>query len=130
MLIVDASVWIDFFADRDTPEVDLLDRALQREPVGVGDLTLCEVLQGIRSEEQFRRVRDELLRLGVIPVVDTDIALKAAQNYRSLRRRGITVRRTMDILIATFCIEHGHVLLHNDRDFDGFEEHLELRIAR
>jgi len=129
MLIVDASVWIDFFADRDTPEVELLDRALHREAVGVGDLTLCEILQGIRSDRQFRTVRRELLGLDVMPVVDTDIALKAAQNYRSLRRRGITIRKTMDALIATFCIEKGHVLLHNDRDFDPFEEHLGLQVV-
>ena len=130
MLMVDTSVWIDFFADRDTPEVQILDRAIDREPIGLGDLTLCEVLQGIRSDRQFRRVRDELWGLGVVPVVDTDIALKAAENYRSLRRRGITIRRTIDALIATFCIEKGHVLLHNDRDFDPFEEHLGLRVAR
>ena len=130
MLMVDTSVWLDFFADRDTPEVQILDRAIDREPIGLGDLTLCEVLQGIRSDRQFRRVRDELGGLGVVPVVDTDIALKAAENYRSLRRRGITIRKTIDTLIATFCIEKGHVLLHNDRDFDPFEEHLGLRVAR
>ncbi len=130
MLMVDTSVWIDFFADRDTPEVQILDRAIDRESIGIGDLTLCEVLQGIRSDRQFRRVRAELLRLGVVPVVDADIALKAAQNYRSLRRRGITVRKIIDTLIATFCIEHGHVLLHNDHDFDPFEEHLGLRVLR
>jgi len=129
MLIVDTSVWIDFFADRDTREVQILDRAIDDESVGVGDLMLCEVLQGIRHDAQFREVRDKLLRLHVVRVVDMDIALKAAENYRSLRRRGITVRKTIDALIATFCIEKGHVLLHNDRDFDPFEEHLGLQVA-
>ena len=128
MVIVDSSVWIDYFADRLTPEVAALDALFGSERVAVGDLALCEVLQGIRHERQFRCVRGKLLALSVLQMGGTDMALEAARNYRTLRQLGITVRGTIDCIIATYCIEHGHVLLHNDRDFDAFEEHLGLRV--
>jgi len=128
MLIVDTSVWVDYFADRDTPQVHILDGAFVREQVGVGDLILCEVLQGIRDEKQFELVRQQLLKLDVLPVCDPQIAVQAARNYRRLREMGITVRKTVDALIATFCIEKGHHLLHNDRDFDPFQQHLGLQV--
>jgi len=130
MLIVDSSVWIDYFADRDTPQVRILDEVLDGEQVGVGDLILCEVLQGIRDERQFETVRQQLLNLDILPVCDPHIAVQAARNYRRLRERGVTVRKTIDTLIATFCIEKGHRLLHNDRDFDPFEEYIGLQVLR
>ena len=130
MLIADSSVWIDYFADRDTPQVRILDEALDRESVGVGDIILCEVLQGIRHEQQFEAVRRQLLALHVFSMCDPHIAVQAARNYRHLRQQGITIRKTIDALIATACIERGHRLLHSDRDFDAFEQHLQLQVAR
>ena len=130
MLIVDSSVWIDFFRQAHTEQVKILESALLREPVGVGDIMLCEVLQGIRDDAQFERVRRQLLKLTVWPVVGPYVAMRAASNYRALRRKGIAVRKTIDTLIATFCIEEDHVLLHNDADFDGFEQHLGLCVLR
>lgn len=130
MLIVDSSVWIDYFADRDTPQVRILDEALDQERVGLGNIILCEVLQGIRDEKQFEAVRRQLLNLHIFPVCSLQIAVQAARNYRRLRQEGITVRKTIDALIATFCIEGGHRLLHSDRDFDAFEQHLQLQVVR
>lgn len=130
MVIVDSSVWIDSFADRQTPQVRLLWDLLAEERVALGDLMLCEVLQGARSETEFRRIRDRLLALDVLEMVSVPTALAAAQNYRYLRNRGLTVRKMVDCLVATFCILHEHSLLHNDRDFDAFQEHLGLRVVR
>ena len=130
MVIVDSSVWVDVFNGRETPQVGFLRELSRREPIGVGDLMVCEVLQGFRSPRQFEQARDALLRLEVLDIGGVAIALAAAANYRELRRRGVTVRGTIDCLIATFCIEEGHVLLHSDRDFDAFEEHLGLRVLR
>ncbi len=130
MIIADTSVWIDYFAGRPTLQaLRLHDELLPSQRVGIGDLILCEVLQGIREENEFERVRQRLLVLQVLSVCDLDIAVQAARNYRYLRAQGITIRRTVDCLIATFCIERGHVLLHNDRDFDGFQEHLGLLVV-
>jgi len=130
MVIVDASVWVDFFAGRQTPQVSLLRGVSPRERVGISDLTLCEVLQGVRDERESQRVRGILLTLPVLAVGGIKLAVAAATNYRALRQRGVTVRGTIDCLIATFCIERDHVLLHNDRDFDPFEEHLKLQVLR
>jgi hypothetical protein len=130
MVIVDSSVWIDLFAGRTTPQIALLDDLADHETIGVGDLVVCEVLQGIRSQDQFDRFRRVLLGLPVFTIGGTHIAVAAAANYRALRQRGLTVRGTIDCLIATFCIERGHTLLHNDRDFDPFEQHLGLRVLR
>jgi predicted nucleic acid-binding protein len=98
------------------------------QDVAAGDLMLCEVLQGARSPREFERIKRELLALDILPMAGAHSAVAAAHNYRDLRRRGITVRGAVDCLIATFCIENGHVLLHNDRDFDPFEKHLGLRV--
>ena len=130
MMIVDTSVWIDFFAGRKTPQVALLRQGIVAQRVVMGDLILCEVLQGIPHKKEFERVRQRLLTLEVVPICDPYIAVQAARNYRLLRQQGITIRRTIDCLIATCCIEHGYVLLHNDRDYDACEEHLGLRVAR
>jgi len=128
VILADSSVWIDFFAGRPNPESLWLRKELVDQQIGLTDLILCEVLQGIRNDEDFRRVH---LRLSSLPILDCGgegLAVASARNYRVLRAKGITVRKTIDCLIATFCIEHGHELLHNDRDFDPFEEHLGLRV--
>lgn len=130
MVIVDTSVWIDIFAGRETPPVVQLRRIAQHESIAVGDLMLCEVLQGVRTEAERKRARDRLLRLHQFEMVGVRNALAAADNYRALRRRGVTVRGTIDCLIATFCIENVLPLLHNDRDFDPFEKHLGLQVVR
>lgn len=129
MVIADSSVWIDYFADRANSETDWLERELDLQPIGITDLILCEVLQGIRDEFGFARVKRELRMLHVFDTGGSRIAVKAAENFRSLRARGATVRRTIDCLIATFCIESGYTLLHRDRDFDPFERYLGLRVV-
>ena len=128
MWIVDSSVWIDFFNGIDTPQTDILDSALGAEEIAVGDIILAEVLQGFRSDADFRVAKDALLRFPVFSIGGADLCIKSAKNYRELRRRGITVRKTIDCLIATYTIEQGYSLLHNDRDFTPFEEHLGLSV--
>ena len=130
MLIVDSSVWIDYFGGNLTPQTDLLHAALGRQAIGIGDIILCEVLQGYRRQQDFLAARQALLQFPVYTVGGTRIALKSAENYRALRQQGITVRKTIDCLIATFVMEQGFALLHCDRDFDAFERHLGLRVAR
>lgn len=129
MIVVDSSVWIDFFTGTDTPGTDMLDSLLGEDLVAIGDLMLAEVLQGFRSDRDFRKARELLLSLVVLNILDTDIALKSAANFRKLRRKGITVRKTTDTIIATYCIENKLALLHSDRDFQPFHEHMELRQA-
>ena len=129
MIVVDSSVWIDFFNGIRTPETDRLAALLGSEPLLIGDLILAEVLQGFRHDRDFERAREALGRLPFAPMVGRDIALASARNYHRLRARGVTVRKTIDMLIATFCLENGHALLHSDRDFDPMAEHLGLRVA-
>jgi len=126
VIIVDTTVWIDYFRGTTTPETDWLDRNLLRHRLGLTDLILCEVLQGVTDDTVFEQVRRELLKLEVFPTGGTALALAAATHYRTLRAQGHTVRRTIDCLIATFCLQNGHALLHNDRDFDPFEQTLGL----
>ncbi len=128
MVIVDTTVWVDYFRGAHTPQTAWLDDKLEHERLGITDLILCEVLQGVRDDRQFSAVRRELLKLEVFTTGGVDLALVAAQNYRRLRAQGYTVRRTIDCLIATFCLLHNHVLLHNDRDFEPFERVLGLRV--
>jgi predicted nucleic acid-binding protein len=128
MVIVDSSVWIDALNNRATPQTDWLSNALNRRPVGLTSLILCEVLRGIRSDGEFKRAQQQLQILHVFENATAPLAISAAQNFRTLQRKGITVRKTIDCLIATFCIEEGYELLHNDRDFDAFEAHLGLRV--
>jgi hypothetical protein len=127
MIIVDSSVWIDFFNGRDTPQTSKLDALLSGEPIGVGDLILTEVLQGFRSDTDHHTARKLLTALPVMEMLGVERALKAAANFRALRKRGITIRKTADVIIATFCIEEGHSLLFCDQDFPPFVEHLGLR---
>ncbi len=127
MIVVDSSVWIDYFRGSDSREIAYLDRVLAREFIVVGDLILAEVLQGFVSERDFQAARQSLARFEIAAMVGRDIALAGARNYRRLRGEGVTVRKTIDVLIATFCIENGHTLLHRDRDFDVIADHLPLR---
>jgi len=128
--LVDTSVWIDYFNGRATAETDLLDHLFGAERLLIGDLILAEVLQGFRSDIGFHRALRQFDALEFRPIAGREIAIGAARNYRTLRARGVTVRKTIDAIIATFCITEGHELLHCDRDFDPFERHLGLRVIR
>jgi predicted nucleic acid-binding protein len=128
LVIIDTAVWIDYLRGTENPETDWLDSELTRQRLGLTDLILCEVLQDIRSPGMFTRVSDELLTFHLFQSCGKDLAIEPALNYRKLRNQGHTVRRTIDCLIATFCLQTGHELLHRDRDFDPFEKALGLRV--
>jgi predicted nucleic acid-binding protein len=130
MIVVDTSVWIDYFNGRSTPSTNLLDSLLARERLAVGDLILAEVLQGFRSDLDFRRALEFLSAFEFQTMVGREVAIDSARNYRSLRARGISVRKTIDVMIGTFCIKSGHQLLHADRDFDPMERYLGLDVIR
>lgn len=129
MTLVDSSVWIDYFNGAPTPETDRLHELLASAPVAVGDLILTEVLQGFRRDRDYETARELLTGLPVLTLLGPEQALRCAESFRALRRRGITVRKTADVIIATYCIEHGLPLLHADRDFEPFHEHLGLASA-
>lgn len=129
MILVDSSVWIDFFRGTVTPETERLDALLGSELLVVGDLILAEVLQGFSSERDFHQARKLLTALDVVTLGGSEIAIQAARNFRTLRARGVTIRKTIDTLIATRCIESDSALLFSDRDFEPFVEHLGLRSA-
>ena len=126
MVLVDSSVWIDYFGATLNPKVDQLDRILDYQDVLVGDLVMAEVLQGIRSDREFDIVRQSFFVLEHVSLIDPFLAVKCAQNYRTLRRLGVTIRKTVDCVIATWCIENDVALLHSDKDFEPFEQHLGL----
>src|SRR5579872_6756859 len=128
MIVVDSSVWIDYFNGRDTDETDSLDRILSDDLVIIGDLIIVEVLQGFRVEAEVRRARRLLETLEFHEMVGKEVALQSAHNYRILRARGVTVRKTIDVIIATWCILNQKLLLHTDRDFDPLETYLSLRV--
>ncbi|MFZ1890205.1 MAG: PIN domain nuclease [Candidatus Binataceae bacterium] len=130
MIVVDSSVWINYFIGRATAETDLLNRLLGTEELLIGDLILIEILQGFRSDLDFQRALGQLDTLECRPIAGREIAILAARNHRKLRALGVTVRTTINTLIATFCIIEGHELLHCDRDFDPLERHLGLRVVR
>lgn len=130
MWIVDSSVWIDYFNGASTPQTNALDEALGTREVAIGDIILCEVLQGFHSQKDFNRARDALLHLPVLTIGGQEIALRSAENYRTLRQSGFTVRKTIDCLIATFVIENEHTLLHSDRDFDLFVKQFGMRVVQ
>ena len=130
MIVVDSSVWIDYFNGRPSAETDRLDAALSTELIAVGDLMLAEVLQGFRSDRHHREARDLLLSLDLVNMLNTPIALQSAENYRELRRKGATVRKTTDCIIATWCIENQLPLLHCDRDFQPFHDYLGLKVVK
>lgn len=127
MILVDSSVWIDYFRGRGTPETDKLDALLGTEPLAIGDLILTEVLQGFGSEREFNQARRMLTSLETVDLGGREVAIQAARHHRTLRALGITVRKTIDTVIATRCILDGYALLHSDRDFEPFATHLGLR---
>ena len=129
MVIVDTTVWIDYLGGSSTRHTQWLDRELDRQRLGLTDVSLCEVLQGVRYERRFEDTRRHLLKFEVFETGGVELAVAAARNYRYLRAKGRTIRRTADSWIATFCLLHGHALLHNDRDFDPFEELLGLAVV-
>jgi predicted nucleic acid-binding protein len=126
VIVVDSSVWIDFLNGRKVPHVERLRAVLGNEEIVVGDLMLCEVLQGLASEQAARQVESLLSRFEIVPMAGDAIAVAAARNLRFLRKRGITVRKTIDLLIGTWCIENRRPLLHNDSDFRPMARHLGL----
>jgi len=129
LILVDSSVWIAYFKGSITAQTEKLDRLLGNEPLAIGDLILTEVLQGFADDRDFNRARKMLTALTVVELGGRAVAIQAARNFRVLRKLGVTVRKTIDTVIATRCIESGYDLLHNDRDFDPFVKHLGLRVV-
>ena len=129
MILVDSSVWIDYFRGTATPQTDNLDALLGNEPIATGDLILTEVLQGFVSDRDFNQARRLMTSLVIVELAGESIAIQAAKNFRVLRSLGVTVRKTIDTIIATCCIENGLSLLYSDRDFDPFVRYLGLRSA-
>lgn len=129
MILVDSSVWIDFFRNEPSLQAEWLDRNLGAEEMVVGDLILAEVLQGFKDDRGFNEARRLLGRLLQVSIGGVELAIEAARNHRRLRSRGVTVRGTIDVLIATRCLTDGLRLLHSDRDFDAFTKHLGLRVV-
>ena len=127
MILVDSSVWIDYLRGNPTPQAEKLDSLLGVTPLCVGDLILTEILQGCVTDKEFNLVRRTLAALDFVVLGGEDVATQAARNFRYLRARGVTIRKTIDTVIATRCIVSGHELLHSDRDFDPFEQFLGLR---
>jgi len=129
VILVDSSVWIAHLRGHQTSATARLEAAASREPLLIGDLILLEVLQGARDEIHAARIERGLRRYAIVPLLDANLAPRAARNYRTLRELGITIRKTADVIVGTFCIENHHSLLHDDRDFAPMEEHLGLMIA-
>jgi predicted nucleic acid-binding protein len=130
MILADTSVWIGYVNGVVSPQTDILDKELGSRRVATGDLIITEFLQGFREEKQFQEAKRIMESLEYYDLVGKETAFTAAQNYRKLRRKGITVRKTIDVLIATFCIDSGLELLHNDRDYDPMEAVLGLKVKR
>ena len=130
MILVDSSIWIDYFNGKKTSKTDWLDRALGNKPIIIGDLILAEVLRGFQNENDFRTAKSLLLDFPFMEMVGKNMAIKSAINYRFLRKKGVTVRKTIDIMIGTFCIHYHFSLLHDDKDFDPLEKYLKLKTIR
>ena len=129
MILVDSSVWIDYFRGATTRQTEALDRLLGRAPLSTGDLIVAEVLQGFTRDRDFNLAKDLLMSLEIVEIGGVEVAIRAARNFRHLRRKGVTVRKTIDTLIATRCIESGYALLHSDADFDPFAQYLGLGVV-
>jgi predicted nucleic acid-binding protein len=129
MIVVDSSVWIDNLRNRDVEHVRKLEALQDSDEILVGDIILLEVLRGVRDERLAIRIENDLRQYEVVRMLDDRLAVKAAANFRSLRTIGVTIRKSADLIIGTFCIEGGHHLLHNDRDFQPMAEHLGLQLA-
>lgn len=129
MIVVDSSVWIDHLRGNLTPQVRMLAGLIWNDDaILVGDLVLCEVLQGIPTERKVAQIERDLREFDMVQMVDDDVAIRAAEHFRTLRRRGVTIRSTVDLLIGAYCIRQRHRLLHRDRDFDAMEQHLGLAV--
>ncbi len=129
MIVVDSSVWIDYFNGRLTPQTQKLTTLLGQTELLVGDVILCEVLRGARSDSHARAIGSDLAKFDCVSMLDPRLAVVAAANYRKLCARGATVRKTVDLIIGTCCLERKYELLHCDRDFDPMEAHLGLRVV-
>lgn len=129
MIIVDSSIWIDYFNDKDTLQTTHLDFLLGEQEVGIGDIILTEVLQGFSNDKDYQQAKSLMLHFDVFPLLGQELAIISADNYRFLRKKGLTVRKTTDVIIASFCIHHNYPLLFSDKDFQPFVEHLSLRPA-
>jgi len=130
VIVVDSSVWIDYFSGKKTPAAEKLDSLLGNTPIAAGDLMLVEVLQGFRTDNDFATARELLMSLTVVNMLNTSIALRSAENFRTLRKKGVTVRKTIDTtIIATYCIENNFSLLYSDTEFRPFQRYLNLRSA-
>jgi predicted nucleic acid-binding protein len=127
MILVDSSVWIDYFNGQTTAQADILENLLTTQPLAIGDLILTEVLQGFRQDKDYTTAKQLLTSLRIFNLLEDDLAIKSADNFRALRKQGITIRKTVDVIIATFCIEKGHSLLFLDKDFIPFVQHLGLK---
>lgn len=130
MIIVDSSVWIGYFNGNITPKTDWLDSAFGNQSIVVGDLILTEVLQGFQSDKDFKKAKSLLLNFPVVEMLGREVALKSALNYRHLRKKGVTIRKTIDVIIGSFCIHNTFSLLHDDRDFVPLEKHLNLKVVQ
>jgi predicted nucleic acid-binding protein len=130
VVIVDSTVWVDLFSGRQNDRTAWLKSEIGEQRIGLIDLILCQVLQGVRTDAVFRKVKRDRMEFEVFDSGGVALAVASAENYRMLRANGVTVRKTIDCVIATFCLEEGHALLHNDRDFEPFEKHLGLRVIR
>ena len=128
MILVDSTVWIDYFNGRKTWQTDLLEHLFSHVPIIIGDLILTEILQGFRSDNDFKTAKSFLSDLPFRQMGGYPVAVQSAKNYRILRKKGVTVRKTIDIIIGTYCILEGLLLLHDDRDFEPMVSHLSLRI--
>ncbi len=130
MIFLDSTVLIDYFNGKSNWQVEKLESILGKELVVIGDYVLTEVLQGFRSDKEFQKAKTILLSFPCFDIAGKEIAIQSAKNFRYLRKQGITVRKTIDVIIATFCIENNFTLLHNDKDFIPFEKHLKLQVYK
>ena len=130
MIVADTSVWIDYVKGIEAPHTDVLDQELAHDRIITGDIIITEFLQGFRDEKDYQKAKYIMDALQYYDFWGKEIAYKAARNFRNLRKKGITVRKTVGVVIATFCIEHNFQLIHNDRDFDAMEQYLGLRVRK
>lgn len=130
MILVDSSVWIGYFNGKINPQTDWLDSALGREIIIVGDFILVEVLQGFKSDRDYHKAKELLMNFRIMEMLGRELAIKSAENYRFLRKKGVTVHKTIDVIIGTFCIHHNISLLHDDQDFHPLTEYLGLNAVK
>ncbi len=130
MILVDSSVWIGYFNGIINPQTDWLDQALGKKIIIVGDIILAEVLQGFKSDRDFNKAKELLSNFRFMEMLGKELAIKSAKNYRFLRKTGVTVHKTIDVIIGTFCIHHNISLLHDDQDFDPLTKHLGLHAVK